>query len=186
MGMERTAARGGEGEGAVSRVPRTRAAARSSSSSSPLSSLAGGGGLKRGWLTCQACSKTGKAKTGKTCGRCQQWWHDTPLCAGANACPGAGQWVGTWKCRGCLVQWEKELKERAAKVVLAWRELEGRRERSAGTRELARRAAAAESLAERKHGFVVGTVALVSWAWGRHRAGGRAGGRRWGVEAGRG
>ena len=159
VGVGATVAREETDAGAVSRVQRTKAAVKSSSST-----MSGGGGKKKGSLTCQACKKAGKAITGKTCGRCRKWWHGTAFCAGANACPGSGEWVGTWKCLGCLVLWEQEIRDRAAKVVLAWREHEERRERSAATREVARAAAAAESLANRRHGFAVGTVALVSWA----------------------
>ena len=131
-------------------MQRTKATVR------PSPSLSGGGGRKKGSMTCQACKKGGKASTGKTCGRCRKWWHGTALCAGTNGCPGSGEWVGSWKCRGCLVLWEEELKDRAAKVVLAWREHERRREKSAATREVARAAAVAESLANKKHGFAVG------------------------------
>lgn len=115
-----------------------------------------------GVLMCQNCKKGGRPRSGKTCVRCKGWWHDAAHCSGANACPGTGEWVGGWHCRGCLCSWEKDLKDRAATVVEAWKEHEGRRERNAAAVEAAKKAAVDESVEASRHGFLVGTVEVVS------------------------
>lgn len=114
--------------------------------------------------TCQNCKKRGDSRWGKTCGGCERWWHDDSNCWGANVCPGTGEWVGSWRCRGCLCSWEKGLKERAARVICAWAEHEARRVRDAEERAVAQKAAAAESKEEQRYGFAVGNVDVVSAA----------------------
>ncbi|CAM9924986.1 unnamed protein product, partial [Hapterophycus canaliculatus] len=52
------------------------------------------------------------------------------------------------------------LKDRAAKVVESWKDHEAKRAREKAAYEQAAAAAAAESRAARRHGFLVGTVAV--------------------------
>ncbi|CAM9828341.1 unnamed protein product, partial [Ectocarpus fasciculatus] len=112
---------------------------------------------------CVKCKKkrSGSNKSsGKTCGTCGRWWHNSVHCWGAYGCPESGGWVGGWRCRGCLDDWEKGLKGRAAKVVEAWNDQEARRERNAPLHRETAAAAAAESEAARRHGFSVATVEI--------------------------
>ncbi|CAM9602581.1 unnamed protein product, partial [Ectocarpus sp. 13 AM-2016] len=112
---------------------------------------------------CFKCKKkrSGSNKlSGKTCGTCGRWWHNSVHCCGAYGCPESGEWVGGWRCRHCLSLWEKGLRDRAAKVVEAWNDQDARRERDAPLHRETAAAAAAESKATRRHGFSVAAVEI--------------------------
>ncbi|CAM9829461.1 unnamed protein product, partial [Ectocarpus sp. 4 AP-2014] len=112
---------------------------------------------------CFKCKKkrSGSNKSsGKTCGTCGRWWHNSVHCCGAYGCPESGEWVGGWRCRHCLSLWEKGLRDRAAKVVEVWNDQEATRERNAPLHRETAAAAAAESKAARRHGFSVAAVEI--------------------------
>lgn len=126
---------------------------------------AGGGAgppAAAGAVICVTCKYPGKSRGGKTCGSCQRWWHGTAACSAVHESPGAGKWVGGWRCRDCLTKWQDSLRDRTAVVAEAWEAHEARRRRNADVYRVAQEIAAKESEEERRYGFRVGNVHVVS------------------------
>ena len=108
-----------------------------------------------------------RLKSGRTCAGCKQWWHANADCSaaarGSHPDPSDdGNWVGGWRCQGCLDDWEDGLRARTAEVVKAWAEHEKKREQKATEFQAAKEAAIAESIEAKRHGFMVDTVEVVS------------------------
>lgn len=117
-------------------------------------------------VRCKECKKEGKLKLGKTCGACGKSWHEAADCTPTRQVePDAGDvgdWVGGWRCQACLDRWETRLKVRTARVVEAWAAHEERRERKAEAFEAARRSAMSAAVKDKRHGFEVAKVKVVS------------------------
>ena len=127
----------------------------------------GGSSAGASVVICKTCKKKGRLKSGRTCAGCKQWWHANADCSaaarGSHPDPSDdGNWVGGWRCQGCLDDWEDGLRARTAEVVKAWAEHEKKRERKATEFQAAKEAAMAESIEAKRHGFMVDTVEVVS------------------------
>ncbi|CAM9575659.1 unnamed protein product, partial [Ascophyllum nodosum] len=117
-------------------------------------------------VICKTCKKKVRLKSGRTCAGCKQWWHANADCSaaarGSHPDPSDdGNWVGGWRCQGCLDDWEDGLRARTAEVVKAWAEHEKKREQKATEFQAAKEAAIAESIEAKRHGFMVDTVEVL-------------------------
>lgn len=160
-----------DGPVAMEAVRRVRRSSRNSSAklhnSSNSEDASSNGSGRAAQITCVKCGANGKRRGGKSCGSCQRWWHSRCAessggCAEVSGCPGAGDWVGGFRCLKCLWKWEIGLKERTTAVRAAWAQHEDRREENASHYHEAAAAALRMAKENKTSGFLVQDVKVVS------------------------